>query len=51
MRAFGTVFAAYADMQELTPEVLQSTIERIEIGHFTRKTHPGQGITIFWKLT
>ena len=50
-RKVHTPIAAYADIQELTPEILQSTIERIEIGHFTRKTRPGQGITIFWKLT
>ena len=42
--------AAYAEIEELTPEILQSTIERIEIGHFGYKTRPGQAITILWKM-
>ena len=42
--------AAYAEIEELTPEILQNTIERIEIGHFGYKTRPGQGITILWKM-
>ena len=42
--------AAYAEIEELAPEILQSTIERIEIGHFGYKTRPGQGITILWKM-
>lgn len=42
--------AAYAEIEELTPEILQSTIERIEISHFGYKTRPGQAITILWKM-
>ena len=40
----------YATIQELTPEILKDTIERIEIGHVTRKSKPGNVIRIYWKL-
>ena len=49
-RKVNSPIAAYADIEELTQEVLKNTIERIEIGHFNYKTRPGQGITIFWKV-
>ena len=40
----------YATIQELTPEILDSVIERIEIGHVTNKSRPGKVITIYWKF-
>ena len=40
----------YADIKELTPEILNDVIERIEIGHVTNKSKPGNVIQIYWKL-
>lgn len=40
----------YADITELTPEILRSVINRIEIGHMSRKTPPSKAVRIFWKL-
>ena len=40
----------YADIVELTPEILDDVIERIEIGHVGRKSKPGSVIHIYWKL-
>ena len=40
----------YADIEELTPEILDAVIERIEIGHVTNKSRPGNVIRIYWKL-
>lgn len=40
----------YGDVEELTPETLNEVIERIEIGHLTRKSKPGHVIQIYWKL-
>lgn len=40
----------YADITELTPEILRSVINRIEIGHMSRKTTPSKAVRIFWKL-
>lgn len=40
----------YADIQELTPEILNNVIERIEIGHVKRNSKPGSVIQIYWNL-
>ena len=40
----------FASIQELTPEILNDVIERIEIGHVTHKSKPGNVIQIYWKL-
>lgn len=40
----------YANIDELTPEILDDVIERIEIGHLTKKSKPGSVIRIYWKL-
>ena len=40
----------YADIEELTPEILDNVIERIEIGHVRHKSKPGNVIQIYWKL-
>ena len=42
--------AAYSTLTEITPEVLNDVIERIEIGHVTNKSKPGKIIQIYWKL-
>ena len=40
----------YAEIQEWTSEILDAVIERIEIGHVTRKARSGNVIQIYWKL-
>lgn len=40
----------YAEITELSPEILDAVIERIEIGHLTKKSKPGNVIQIYWKL-
>ena len=40
----------YADIQELTPKILDDTIERIEISHVRYNSKPGSVIHIYWKL-
>lgn len=49
-RKVNSKISEYATIQELTPEILKDTIERIEIGHVTRKSKPGNVIRIYWKL-
>ena len=50
-RKVNASLSQYADIQELTPEILNAVIERIEIGHVGYKTKPGSAIQIYWKLT
>ena len=40
----------YTDIQELTPEILNTVIDRIEISHVGHKSKPGNVIHIYWKL-
>ena len=40
----------YADIEELTPKILEDIIERIEISHVNKKSKPGSVIHIYWKL-
>lgn len=40
----------FGNVQELSPEVLDAVIERIEIGHVKYKSKPGHVIQIQWKL-
>lgn len=40
----------YADVQELTSDILDATVERIEISHVSYKSKPGGVIHIYWKL-
>ena len=42
--------ADYSDIRELTPDILEKVIERIEIGHVRQKSKPGSVINIYWKL-
>lgn len=49
-RKVNSVIKDYATIQDLTPEILDEVIERIEIGHLTHKSKPGNVIQIYWKL-
>lgn len=49
-RKINTSLSAYTEIQDLTPEILNGVIERIEIGHVTGKSRPGNIIHIYWKL-
>jgi DNA invertase Pin-like site-specific DNA recombinase len=49
-RKVNSTIKDYTDVKELTPEILDAVIERIEIGHVSRKSRPGNVIRIFWKL-
>lgn len=49
-RKVNAPIAKYSTLTELTPEVLNDVIERIEIGHVTNKSKPGKVIQIYWKL-
>lgn len=50
-RKVNAALSQYTDIQELTPEILNAVIERIEIAHVGYKTKPGSAIQIYWKLT
>ena len=41
----------FGEISELTPEILKCAIERIEVGHVSRKSTPFRVIRIYWKLT
>lgn len=49
-RKVNSKISEYATIQELTPDVLDAVIERIEIGHVKYKSKPGNVIRIYWKL-
>lgn len=49
-RKVNSKISEYATIQELTPEVLDVVVERIEIGHVKHKSKPGNVIRIYWKL-
>ena len=49
-RKVNSPISKYASIEELTPEILADVIERIEIGHVSRKAKPGSVIHIYWKL-
>ena len=40
----------FGDISELTPDILKCAIERIEIGHVSRKSIPAKVVRIYWKL-
>ena len=40
----------FGEIQELTPDILKGAIERIEVGHVSRKSSPAKVIRIYWKL-
>lgn len=49
-RKINSSISDYSTIQELTPQILNDVIERIEIGHVTKKSKPGSVIQIYWKL-
>ena len=49
-RKINSPITAFAEIEELTPKVLNSAIERIEVGHLTRKSRIGNVVRIQWKL-
>lgn len=49
-RKVNSQISNYADAQELTPEILNATVDRIEISHVGYKSKPGSVIHIYWKL-
>ena len=49
-RKVNSPISNFADIEELTPEILAATIERIEISHVRYNSKPGQVIHIYWKL-
>ena len=49
-RKVNSKISEYVTIQELTTEVLDAVIERIEIGHVKYKSKPGNVIQIYWKL-
>ena len=49
-RKINSAIKDYANITELTPEILNDVIERIEIGHVTNRSKPGKVIQIYWKL-
>ena len=49
-RKVNSQISNYAEAQELTTEILNATVERIEISHIGYKSKPGSVIHIYWKL-
>lgn len=49
-RKVNSSLSKYAEIEELTPQILADVIERIEISHVSRKSKPGSVIHIYWKL-
>ncbi len=49
-RKIQSPLSEYSNIFELTPEILNRVIERIEVGHITRKSVPAKVIRIYWKL-
>ena len=49
-RKINSSIGDYASITELSPEILDDVIERIEIGHVTYRSKPGKVIQIYWKL-
>ena len=50
-RKVHSAIADYAAIEELTPDVLERVIDRIEIGHVKHNSKPGNVIHIYWKLS
>ena len=41
----------FGEISELTPEILKCAIDRIEVGHVSRRSMPSKVVRIYWKLT
>lgn len=50
-RKVNSKISEFVSIQELTQEVLEAVVERIEIGHVTYRSKPGNVIRIYWKLS
>jgi hypothetical protein len=50
-RKVNSRISGFANIEELTPEILAAVIDRIEIGHVRYKSKPGHVIHIYWKLS
>ena len=49
-RKINSIIKEYAAVENITVSIVDEIIERIEIGHITRKSKPGNVIHIQWKL-
>ena len=49
-RKVNSPICRYADVQELTPEILREIVGRIEVGHVSYKARPGKAIQIHWRF-
>lgn len=49
-RNINSLIKEYATIDELTMPVISNIIERIEVGHVTRKSKPKDTIHIQWKM-
>ena len=49
-RKINSPIIEYASLEELTPQILEDVIERIEVGHVRKNSKPGNVIQIYWKL-
>ena len=49
-RKINSPISNFADIEELSPEILDAVIERIEISHVRYNSKPGSVIHIYWKL-
>lgn len=50
-RKVHSAIAEFATIEELSEEVLDKVIDRIEVGHVKHKSKPGNVIHIYWKLS
>lgn len=50
-RKINSPICQYRDIQELTQAILKEVLDRIMIGHVSRKTKPARAIEIRWKLS
>lgn len=49
-RKINSIIKEYATVENITVSIVDEIIERIEVGHITRKSKPGNVIHIQWKL-
>ena len=49
-RKINSAISGYTAIEELTPEILDDVIERIEIAHVKHNSRPQSVIQIYWKL-
>ena len=49
-RKVTAAISEYADIEELTNDLMKKVIERIEISHVNRKSKPWNVIHMYWKL-